>query len=278
MEPSDAAPLQRVYPAPAQTVSLKGVYLQHALHRSGPLVYANFIASLDGRVALADAKGAIARMPAPVLNARDWRLYQELIAQADVVLVSRGYLRFRYRTARDAGLRLLDPAQDHDLLAWRLRQGLRPEPALAVVTRELALPEELVRAVHPRPLYIVTTEQASAARVSLLERVGAKVLRVGTGPDVQGTQLINALRTAGFDRICSVAGPRVLHLLLQDDCLDRLYLTVGLRILGGAGYATLVEGGFLQGAPAFDLESLYWDAPSSTAAGQLFGVYTRARS
>lgn len=228
----------------------RSAYLQRALHRrAGPLVYANFISSLDGRIALADAGGVVARMPTAVLNARDWRLYQELVAQADVVLAGRSYLRFRHREAHDARLRLLDPIGDRDLVEWRVQQGLSPEPALAMVTCDLVLSEALVRAVRPRPLYIVTSRQAPVARISALERAGAEVLSVGAKRDVTGAELVNALHAAGFDRICSVAGPRVLHMLLQDDCLARLYLTLGLRVL---------------------------DAASGATASQLFGVYTRA--
>ena len=67
IESFDAARLQRLYPAPAEPAALTGLYLRHALHRrSQPFVYANFIASLDGRVALADRQGALARMPSAI--------------------------------------------------------------------------------------------------------------------------------------------------------------------------------------------------------------------
>jgi riboflavin biosynthesis pyrimidine reductase len=277
IESFDAARLQRLYPAPAEPAALTGLYLRHALHRrSQPCVYANFIASLDGRVALADRQGALARMPSAILNPRDWQLYQELVAQADVVLVGAGYLNYRSRQTQGV-VTLLDSARDGSLRAWRAQEGLSPEPALAVVSRELAISEELVRAVQSQPLYIVTSRRAPAARINALERAGAQVLFAGDTRDVAGAILIEALRAANFMRICSVAGPRVLHLLLKDDCLDRLYLTTGLRLLGGCTYATLVEGSLLPGAPAFNLEALYFDSPVSESAGQLFGVYTRER-
>ncbi len=273
----DAVRLQRLYPMPAKSVALTGLYLRHALHRrSQPCIYANFISSLDGRVALPNRQGVLARMPLAILNPRDWRLYQELVAQADVVLASAGYLNYRSRQTRGV-VTLLDAAQDISLREWRAQEGLSPEPALAVVSRELALSDELVRAVLPKPLYIVTSRRAPAERINALERAGAHVLFAGDTRDVAGALLIEALRAANFMRICSVAGPRVLHLLLKDDCLDRLYLTTGLRLLGGCAYATLVEGSLLPDAPAYKLEMLHFDLPDSESAGQLFGVYTRER-
>jgi riboflavin biosynthesis pyrimidine reductase len=277
IERFDATRLQRLYPAPAESAALTGLYLRHALHRRPePCVYANFIASLDGRVALANHQGALARMPLAILNPRDWQLYQELVAQADVVLAGAGYLNYRSRQTNGV-VTLLDSARDRSLREWRAQEGLSPEPALAVVSRELALSEELVRAVQSQPLYIVTSRRAPAARINALERAGAQVLFAGDTRDVAGAMLIEALRAANFMRICSVAGPRVLHLLLKNDCLDRLYLTTGLRLLGGCTYATLIEGSLLPSAPAFNLEALYFDSPDSESAGQLFGVYTRGR-
>ncbi len=272
---SNPAPVCCLYPTPGKRLALEGLYLGHMLHRRpGPLVYANFIASLDGRIALADPKGVIARMPAPVLNPRDWQLYLELIAQADVVLASASYLSYRYRVATRP-LRPLDETKDRWLIDWRLQQGLSSQPTWAIVTRSLALREEIARAIEPHSLYVVTTHQASKIQVNALRQAGAQVLLADDESDVRGTTLVQALRRHGFERICSIAGPRVLHTLLLDDCLDRLYLTTGLRLLGGSGYATLVEGPALAGAPAFDLEALYLDLPSASGAGQLFGVYVR---
>ncbi|HKH21410.1 MAG TPA: dihydrofolate reductase family protein [Gammaproteobacteria bacterium] len=274
----NAAPLQRLYPAPCQSMPFPGLYLRHELNRrTGPFVYANFIASLDGRVAIASAQGAVACMPTAILNPRDWQLYLELAAQADMVLASASYLNYRHRTA-GGPLRLLREEQDSALIEWRLQHGLAAQPTWAVVTRELALPEAVVRAIEPQPLYVVTSSQAPISKVKVLERAGARILCAGSELDVSGAALVRALHAAGFNRICSVAGPHVLYTLLADDCLNRLYLTIGLRLLGGSGYATLVEGGLLDSAPALDLESLYLDAPVGDNVGQLFGVYTRQTS
>ena len=86
----------RLYPAPQQKIPLKGLYLSLSLHRqaeSGEVfIYANFIASLDGRISLLDAHGEQG-VPASLANKRDWRLYQELAAQSDIMLTSARYFR-----------------------------------------------------------------------------------------------------------------------------------------------------------------------------------------
>ena len=79
----------QLYPPPQRKMSLNGLYLGLRLHREaveGELfVYANFIASLDGRISLPDSYGEQG-VPSSLANKRDWRLYQELAAQADVML------------------------------------------------------------------------------------------------------------------------------------------------------------------------------------------------
>ena len=83
--------LLRLYPGPPQEVELRGLYLRQELHRQGsphaPFVYADFVSSLDGRIAIAD------RVPAELTAVRDLRLLLELQAQADCVITHGGYLR-----------------------------------------------------------------------------------------------------------------------------------------------------------------------------------------
>ena len=87
----------RLYPKPHVMVPLEGVYLQLNLHKQGtakkPLIYSNYIASLDGRISVRDAETGEFRVPETIANKRDWRLYQELAAQCDVIITSARYFR-----------------------------------------------------------------------------------------------------------------------------------------------------------------------------------------
>ena len=88
----------RLYPFPTIQIPLVGAYLAHNLRQhSGEigktLVYANFVVSLDGRIAIPPPSGIGLMVPKATANGRDWRLYQELAAQADIILSSGRYLR-----------------------------------------------------------------------------------------------------------------------------------------------------------------------------------------
>ncbi len=221
----------RLYPPPAEKRPLKGLYLEHRLHRQGKTcIYTDFIASLDGRIALKE--GGAFRVPGALANARDWRLFQELAAQAEAVIVSTHHLRARARgQARDI------LALDRDLRAWRAAQGLPPRPALLTISASLELPPGL-----PTPLTVITGGKAPPERAAALRSRGIQVLAVGEEERVTPEALAALLPTLGFRSIYSAAGPAILRLLAAGRVLDRLYLTLRHRLLGGEAFKTLIEG------------------------------------
>ncbi len=86
---------------------------------------------------------------------------------------------------------------------------------------------------------------------------------------------IEALGELGYRTIYMATGPRVHHLLLEGSVLDRLYLTVAHRLLGGQPFSSPVEGGLLQPAVGMRLNSLYFDPHALGNLGQQFTCYER---
>jgi hypothetical protein len=83
-EPPSEDRILQLYPLPGGEVQLKGLYLGHALRtvvqdRGSPFVYANLIASLDGRIALPSPEGPGLATPNAIANPRD-RLVTIMIA------------------------------------------------------------------------------------------------------------------------------------------------------------------------------------------------------
>jgi hypothetical protein len=64
-----------------------------------------------------------------------------------------------------------------------------------------------------------------------------------------------------------------MHLLLAAGVLDRLYLTLTGRILGGQPFSSIVEGPLLEPSVDFKLMSLYYDPLALEGIGQLFSAY-----
>jgi riboflavin biosynthesis pyrimidine reductase len=269
--------LLRLFPAPVEAVPLEGLYLAQALRTRGDparaFVYSNFIASLDGRIALKSSHADPGIVPDSIANPADWRLFQELAAQADVVIMSGRYARQLAKGSAQDVLPVSEEPPYRDLLGWRQAHGLTPQPAVVIVSASLEVPitETLWRG--GRSVFVATGSKADAARVRALDQRGVSVLYAGTGREVQGRSLIEALQQKGFRIIYSTAGPQVLTTLLADRLLDRLYLTQVHRILGGEDYATLSEGARFCPPVDFELRALYYEAPAGDQVGQTFSVY-----
>ncbi len=266
----------QLYPSPASALSLTGLYLTHDLRRAqnelGRIyILANFISSLDGRISIESAPGQ-EKIPDQIANPRDWRLFQELAVQADLVITSGRYLReFAGGEAQDI-LRVYDDPDLADLKHWRLERGLKPYPDLAVISKSMAfpVPDELRRG--DRKVLVFTTRNADRLQVANMENQVDQVIAVGD-ETVDGSVLKKSLTTLGYGVVYSAAGPRVHHLLLSAGVLDRLYLTLANKIIGGEQYSSIVEGPLLHPGAAFRLHALYYDAAAFDGEGQFFVSY-----
>lgn len=271
--------LLRIFPSPAEHVPLQGLYLTE---RYGPppggsrsFVYANFIASLDGRISLPNPSFGRLEVPTAVANPRDFRLFQELAAGADVLVTSGRYVRALPRGVSTRSFPLSPNPEYADLHRRRRSRGLAPQPAVAIVTASLELPSLDGLAASGRPIYVATGRAASPQKAARVESEGARVLRAGEGERVEGGKLVEALEREGHRNIAMIGGGEILRALLVDDALDRLYLTLACRILGGTVFDTLLTGPVLAPAPRLEVNALHYDAGSTSAAGaeQLFAIF-----
>jgi hypothetical protein len=71
-----------------------------------------------------------------------------------------------------------------------------------------------------------------------------------------------------------IGGGELLDALVVDGVLNRLYLTLACRILGGQTFNTLLSGPILDPAPHFGLAALYYDAEGADVE-QIFAIFDR---
>jgi riboflavin biosynthesis pyrimidine reductase len=268
----------RLYPEPCEQLPLDGLYLNHALHRSGsrqhPFVYTNFVSSLDGRIAIEHVDGCGASVPETIANPRDWRLFQELVAQSDVLITSARYLRELSQDKAQGAIPLSNEPTFDDLHRWRHESGLPDQPALVILSASLDLPLQSLCESMDRPVYVATGDNPDSEALEVIQGTGARVLRVGNGGAmVDGKMLIDVLAAEGFRSIYSIAGPGVFKTLIDARVLDRLYLTQVHRLIGGDSFDTLLEGDLIDQPADFELRALYYDQHAGDAGAQLFGVY-----
>ncbi len=269
--------LRELYPSP-RTLPLPGLYLAHDLREraraSTVYLYSNFLASIDGRVAVHDADQDELAVPDAVTNPRDWRLFLELAAPADALLVGGAFVR---RIARGTAQALPPFSGDApgDLLAMRRQLDLPTQPALVVLSRSLDLPLAVLSQLRlERRIVVITTESADVCAAGELAEAGMEIVKTGSD-DVDATALVSVLAAREIRLVYSIAGPEILHSLLAAGFLDRLYLTTVLRAVGGVRHASLLQGRQLDTPTDFLLAALYLDDHGPGGVQQLMYVLDR---
>ncbi len=267
----------QLYPQSSVSLPLPRLYLEHPLHRiieePDPLVYSNFVTSLDGRIALPRPHQQSRGVPPAIGNARDWRLYQELAAQADLLITSARYFR-QFVTGEAQDQLPVGPGERFaDLRQWRLDRGLSAQPDIAIFSASLDIPSAALTAYADRQLHILTGADADPDRVEQLRHSGVQVHAAGIGRSVDGADAIACLHGLGYRRIYAIAGPSVFHTLVRAGVLQRLYLTLAHRLLGGEDFDTLVWGPSFEAPPHLQLRSLFYDPHAPKGAGQLIASY-----
>lgn len=271
----------RLYPLPAQEIPLEGAYLsdqlrQRALDSQAVFIYSNFVTSLDGRIAIPHPTRPGLMVPKSTANERDWRLFQELAVQADLIISSGRYLR-DWADGRAQEILHVDDPQFADLKRWRREQGLSPQPDLAIISNSLDFPIPEVLRAGGRTVVVFTSGKPDPQRVKEIEYAAGKVL-VLEGESVDGAVMARCMGEMGYKIVYSAAGPKVLHLLLSGGVLNRLYLTYANRLLGGKVFSTIVDGELFTPPIDMRLDSIYFDPFGLDGSGQLFASYERVSS
>lgn len=177
----------------------------------------NFVTSLDGSTT--DARGRAGGLS----SKDDQRVFHLLRSMADVVVVGAG-------TARAEGYeRVAADEVDADL---RSRLGLAPLPPIAVVSRSLDLPADLVAGPRESATTLVVTCGAAPADRLAAVREHADVLVCGDG-GVDQRVLREELAGRGLRRILCEGGPTLAAAQAAAGVLDEVCLTVRPQLLAG---------------------------------------------
>ncbi len=250
---------------------LHALYLNHNIRRHAvhcPFVYANFVSSVDGRIAIPHPAEAGLTVPKEIANARDWRLFQELAAQADLMISSGRYLR-EWADGRGQEILQSDDPRFADLRQWRMERGLKPQPDIAIISQSLNFPIPSILTEGGRKLLIITSANADKKRMEEMAKAGH--LLIAGDESVDGIEMVKQMADLGYHAIYSAAGPKILALLLESGVLNRLYITQVPKLLGGRPFASIVEGRSFSKAVTLSLYALYFDQGGD---GQLFASYT----
>ena len=237
------APLEVLYEAEGLAVADLPAPLQElyggGFALSEPRLYANFVATIDGVVAVPSLPRSNDLVAA---GSRGDHLVMGLLrATADCVLVGAGTL-----AASPGGTWLAEsvfpPAADA-FAALRAERGRAPRPEVAIVTGRGTLdPSHPVLAA--RAVVLTSTVGAEALEGRLPGT--ADVVVLGEDPRIEPGRALAALRERGHALVLSEAGPHTFGGLVAAGLVDELFLTVSPLLLGNLGDPSRF--GLLEGA------------------------------
>lgn len=198
--------LRVLHPAGATLTEAVGSIREQAkVPATRPYVVANFVATVDGSVALDGESTPIAhRAPG------DRPLFRLLREQADAVLAgTRTIERENYR-------RLIRDPQAH---ARRAAAGLTPTPLAVVLSRSGSMPGDAPMLQDPE-----------------------QPVRRFTGSTADPATAFAALRDEGIRLLLCEGGPTLLGALVRADLVDELFITIAPVLGSGTAENTLLGG------------------------------------
>jgi riboflavin biosynthesis pyrimidine reductase len=277
-----AKKLLQLFPQSIEKHTLKDLYLyKHgwfSANTNQPIVTANFLSSLDGRIAISpdnpkrqdeDTRTAL---PKSLTSQEDFRLFLELHAQADCLITHGGYMRSLANNKLGNILQLPKNRDCEDLYNWRTLQGLEPQPTVVIASASLDFPMHPSLKENKQKVYIATGQNADKQKIEKWKSEGYEVLITGESQNVEGKPLIDALATKNYKHCYLIAGPKMLHTMVNDQKLSKIYLTHAQQLLGGNIFSTMLDGDVLN-SPKLELQSLFYDETSKNGHGQFFSSY-----
>ena len=191
-------------------------------------VYANFVSTLDGVVAIPSIPDSNSLIAAG--SRADHFVMGLLRAFADVVLIGSGVLR-----ASPQGTWLPEkvyPPAAEAFAELRRMRGRTERPEVAVLSGRGSIDPS-----HPLLASgaLVLTSDRGAERLAGAVPDASPIVALGDDVDIPASRVIDTLRERGHRVILSEAGPHTFESLLQAQAVDELFLTVSPLLAGDAG-------------------------------------------
>ena len=264
----------RLYPGNGESVPLQGLYLrQDGLAKgnaSRPVIYANFLTSIDGRIALREQGETHYGLPAELKSDEDFRLFLELYAHADCIITHGGYMRSLAANRLGNVLQLPTSKSTQYLHDWRSKQGLASNPDVVIVSGSLDFPWHRSLDESQQNVHITTGGQADEKIKQRWNSAGHEVHQLGSHEHVDVECLMEFLIQKNYQSVYLVAGPELLQNLIEHHYVQRFFVTMSHQLLGGQDFKSLLAGSPLKESGRLKLENMYMDIENSNSLGQWY--------
>ena len=247
--------IKKIYPNPKKAlIKAESMYLKPLMSDikpyNRPFYYANFLSSLDGRIATYNDKYKQLLTPQSIKNNVDFQLFCQLQAQADCLITNTHYMK-----GLDIGYYgdILS-TKDQKLKKWRKENNLYSQKII-ILSNSLNFPISDKTEKYKEEIIILTTSK-NKNKIKKFQSNGYKILKF-SGKNISAKQLDNFIVKNKFNSIYFIAGPTIVEQFISKNLLDKLYYSTSIRMIGTTKYDTIIRGNFLKKAVNLKLSEMY---------------------
>jgi riboflavin biosynthesis pyrimidine reductase len=207
-----------------------------------PRLFANFVASVDGTVALRQSGDSGHVISGD--NEADRFVMGVLRACADAILVGAGTFRASKNHLWHA--EQIFPSAKAQFAEFRRKQQLSPQPKFVLLTQS----GEVDPGAPALADALILTTAAGDAKLRGTLPASARIVVLDA--PIRLSSALELLHHEGFELVLTEGGPSLMGKLLAEDLVDELFVTISPRLFGqslGDGRKSLVHGVELNGTP-----------------------------
>jgi len=268
----------QLYPQSGESVPLRGLYLSRnklaQVNTDMPVVYANFLTSMDGRIALKNDYDEYYMLPAQLKSDEDFMLLLELYAHADCIITHGGYMRALAEERLGNVLQLPRLPETEYMHVWREQHGMKPNPDIVVISGSLDFPWHESLNSSEQSVHIATGGSPIDEKHQGWLQKGHEVHRFGDATHIDVDHLMQFLQSKGYQSVYLMAGPDLLQDMIEKSYVKHFFVTMSHQLLGGESYKTLLDGRPLGNKGHLKLEKMYFDMENSNSLGQWYAEFS----
>jgi riboflavin biosynthesis pyrimidine reductase len=247
--------ISKIYPNTKNSrYAVDSVYLRKRLifrkNPDKPMYYANFLTSLDGRIATYNDKYKQLLTPQSIKNNVDFQLFCQLQAQADCLVTNTHYMK-----GLDIGYYgdILS-TKDQKLKKWRKENNLYNQKII-ILSNSLNFPINDKTEKYKEEIIILTTSK-NKNKIKKFKSNGYKILKF-SGKNISAKQLNNFIVKNKFNSIYFIAGPTIVEQFISKNLLNKLYYSTSIKMIGTTKYDSIIRGNFLKKTVNLKLSEMY---------------------
>ncbi len=262
--------IKKIYPITKKSLySLDKLYLKPILSSKNskkPLYFANFLTSLDGRIATYSKKYDSLLTPKSIKSNIDSSLFFQLHAQSDCLVTNTKYIQGLEKGYYGDILSV----NNSRLNKWRKKNNIK-EQKIIILSNSLNFKKNKYLEIYKKRITILTTSK-NQKKINSFTKNGYKIVKY-SGKNISAKKLHKFVIKNKFKSVYFIAGPEIVEQMIASNLLNRLYCSISMSVIGTKNYDTIIRGDLLKKQKKLKLKEMYINENNKTKDQTLFQIF-----